>query len=102
MGRVAWKTGGHKHGIPFRAVLALWGPAMLTVSVPARVFAQSPGGPSSGADFLAWLAPIAIIPVVILAALAMVGRVSWAWFMGAILGLAIISSAPELVALFQV
>ena len=53
--------------------------------------------PSLRAATLLWAAPIAIILVMILGAMAMAGRVSWGWCLGAILGIAIAFGAPQIV-----
>lgn len=48
-------------------------------------------------NVLAWLTPIAIILVMALGAMAMAGRVSWGWCLGAIFGIAVAFGAPQIV-----
>ena len=47
---------------------------------------------------MGWLIPIAIILVIVLGALAIARRISWAWCIGAIVGIAIACGAPLMVA----
>lgn len=69
--------------------------------VPHFAYAQtSPfmtGATSLEANVLAWLTPIAIILVMVLGAMAMANRISWAWCIAAILGIAIAFGAPQIV-----
>ena len=69
---------------------------------PQLAYAQaSPfltGATSLQANILAWLTPIAIILVMVLGAMAMANRISWAWCLAAILGIAIAFGAPQIVA----
>ncbi|MGH8305764.1 MAG: TrbC/VirB2 family protein [Steroidobacteraceae bacterium] len=48
-------------------------------------------------NILAWLTPIAIILIMVLGAMAMANRISWAWCIAAILGIAIAFGAPQIV-----
>jgi type IV secretion system protein VirB2 len=48
-------------------------------------------------NILAWLTPIAIILIMVLGGMAMANRMSWAWCLGAILGIAIAFGAPQIV-----
>jgi type IV secretion system protein VirB2 len=48
-------------------------------------------------NILAWLTPIAIILVMVLGAMAMANRISWAWCIAAIIGIAIAFGAPQIV-----
>ena len=71
-------------------------------AVPGLALAQaaSPfltGATSLQTNILAWLTPIAIILVMVLGAMAMANRMSWAWCIGAILGIAIAFGAPQIV-----
>ncbi|AMN47402.1 hypothetical protein ACG33_09885 [Steroidobacter denitrificans] len=72
---------------------------LFSVSLPA--FSQtSPfltGATALQANILAWLTPIAIILVMALGAMAMANRISWAWCIAAILGIAIAFGAPQIV-----
>ena len=75
---------------------------VLLVVAPALAFAQAASPFMTGATALqtniwAWLTPIAIILVMGLGAMAMAGRLSWGWCLGAILGIAIAFGAPQIV-----
>jgi type IV secretion system protein VirB2 len=86
---------------PAAAALALSLALALALLQPA--FSQSSTSPFlTGAtaletNILAWLTPIAIILVMVLGAMAMANRISWAWCVGAILGIAIAFGAPQIV-----
>jgi type IV secretory pathway VirB2 component (pilin) len=70
--------------------------------IPALAHAQaSPfmtGVTSLETNILAWLTPIAIILIMVLGSMAMANRMSWAWCIGAIFGIAIAFGAPQIVA----
>jgi type IV secretion system protein VirB2 len=75
---------------------------VLLAIAPALACAQSASPFMTGAsalqtNILAWLTPIAIILVMGLGAMAMAGRMSWGWCLGAILGIAIAFGAPQIV-----
>ena len=75
--------------------------ALLSIT-PALAFAQAASPFMTGAtalqtNILAWLTPIAIILVMALGAMAMAGRMSWGWCLGAIFGIAIAFGAPQIV-----
>ena len=76
--------------------------AMLLLALPQPAFAQaSPfltGATALESNILAWLTPVAVILVMVLGGMAMANRISWAWCMGAILGIAIAFGAPQIVA----
>lgn len=74
----------------------------LVAAAPGLAFAQAASPFLTGAtalqsNILAWLTPIAIILVMALGAMAMAGRLSWSWCLGAILGIAIAFGAPQIV-----
>ena len=77
--------------------------AAISLAVPCAVFAQAATSPfMTGAsalqtNILAWLTPIAIILVMVLGGMAMANRISWAWCIAAILGIAIAFGAPQIV-----
>lgn len=83
-------------------VLALGVTTALLLALPQPVLAQaSPfltGATALESNILAWLTPIAVILVMVLGAMAMANRISWAWCIGAILGIAIAFGAPQIVA----
>ena len=74
--------------------------ALLT---PAEVFAQAAGSPfETGANSLVTFAqtigtPIAALIIIGLAIAAAVGKVSWGWVVGALIGIAAIFGAPTIV-----
>jgi type IV secretory pathway VirB2 component (pilin) len=55
------------------------------------------GATSLQTNILAWLTPVAVILVMVLGAMAMANRISWAWCIAAILGIAISFGAPQIV-----
>jgi type IV secretion system protein VirB2 len=55
------------------------------------------GATSLQTNILAWLTPVAIILIMALGGMAMANRMSWAWCLGAILGIAIAFGAPQIV-----
>ena len=71
------------------------------VGVPGRVWAQtSPfltGANSLQTNILAWMTPIAVILVMVLGVMAMANRISWGWPIAAIVGIAIVFGAPQIV-----
>jgi len=77
--------------------------AAISLATPCSVFAQAATSPfMTGAsalqtNILAWLTPIAIILVMVLGGMAMANRISWAWCIAAILGIAIAFGAPQIV-----
>lgn len=75
---------------------------VLLLLPPTLSFSQAASPFMTGAtalqtNILAWLTPIAIILVMGLGAMAMAGRMSWGWCLGAILGIAIAFGAPQIV-----
>lgn len=75
---------------------------VLLLLTPTLSFSQAASPFMTGAtalqtNILAWLTPIAIILVMGLGAMAMAGRMSWGWCLGAILGIAIAFGAPQIV-----
>jgi type IV secretory pathway VirB2 component (pilin) len=75
--------------------------AMLSV-LPTLAFAQaSPfltGANSLQTNILAWATPIAVILVMVLGIMAMANRISWGWPIAAIVGIAVVFGAPQIVA----
>jgi type IV secretory pathway VirB2 component (pilin) len=87
------------HSVSHRARIGLLAASAACVSsVPGLALAQSSSSPfMTGANalqinILAWLTPIAIILVMVLGAMAMAARMSWGWCIGAILGIAQVST----------
>ena len=79
------------HGLLIIAVLA----------IPDLAFAQaSPfltGANSLQTNILAWATPIAVILVMVLGIMAMANRISWGWPITAIVGIAVVFGAPQMV-----
>jgi len=71
------------------------------VALPGIAFAQtSPfltGATALQTNILGWLTPVAVILVMVLGGMAMANRISWAWCIAAILGIAIAFGAPQIV-----
>lgn len=55
------------------------------------------GANSLQTNILAWATPIAVILVMVLGFMAMTNRISWGWPIGAIIGIAVIFGAPQIV-----
>ena len=94
------QRGQTKNKIPRRAALAkLFLTATLT---PALAFAQAASPFSTGANSLVSFAltiatPIAVLIVIALAIAAAVGKISWGWVIAAIIGIACIFGAQQIV-----
>lgn len=77
------------------------GRSVALVAIPTLGWAQeSPfltGANALQTNILAWMTPIAIILVMILGGMAMANRISWSWCLCAILGVAIVFGAPQIV-----
>jgi type IV secretion system protein VirB2 len=75
--------------------------AALATLVPASAFAQtSPfltGATSLQTNILAWATPVAVILVMALGLMAMANRISWGWPIAAIVGIAVVFGAPQMV-----
>jgi type IV secretion system protein VirB2 len=75
--------------------------ALCALLMPPLALAQaSPfltGATALESNILAWLTPVAVILVMVLGAMAMANRISWAWCIAAILGIAIAFGAPQIV-----
>ena len=73
----------------------------LVALVPASAFAQtSPfltGATSLQTNILAWATPVAVILVMALGLMAMANRISWGWPIAAIVGIAVVFGAPQMV-----
>ena len=74
---------------------------VMMLAMPEISFAQeSPfltGAESLQSNILAWATPIAVILVMVLGFMAMSNRISWGWPIGAIIGIAVIFGAPQIV-----
>jgi type IV secretory pathway VirB2 component (pilin) len=76
-------------GLP--AAFAAWLSGIPTLAL-AQTSPFMTGATALQTNILAWLTPIAIILVMVLGAMAMAARMSWGWCIGAILGIAQVSS----------
>ncbi len=74
---------------------------VLVPLVPASAIAQtSPfltGATSLQTNILAWATPVAVILVMALGLMAMANRISWGWPIAAIIGIAVVFGAPQMV-----
>ena len=74
---------------------------LAVIAVPDLAFAQaSPfltGATSLQSNILAWATPIAVILVMALGLMAMANRISWGWPMAAMVGIAVVFGAPQMV-----
>jgi type IV secretion system protein VirB2 len=71
-------------------------------AMPALAFAQATNPFQTGAEslvtnFTAIATPFAVIAIMVLAVVAMTGRISWAWPVGALVGIGVIFGAPTIV-----
>lgn len=75
---------------------------LCAVVIPRGAWAQASPfdtGANSLVDFALTIAtPIAVLIVIALAIAAAVGRISWGWVIGALIGIAAIFGAPQIVA----
>jgi len=87
------------------SVQALLGQALTfatCAAVPALAFAQATNPFQTGAEslvtnFTAIATPFAVLAIMVLAIVAMTGRISWAWPVGALVGIGVIFGAPTIV-----
>ncbi|MGH8254609.1 MAG: TrbC/VirB2 family protein [Steroidobacteraceae bacterium] len=80
--------------------------ALTTLALPQLAFAQSSspfltGATSLQTNILAWATPIAVILIMVLGIMAMANRISWGWPIAAIVGIAIVFGAPQIVTWVQ-
>lgn len=77
----------------------------VAVAVPQLARAQaSPfdrGANALVTSFAILATPIAILAVMVLAIVAMTGRISWGWPIGVLVGIGVVFGAPEIVAWVQ-
>lgn len=84
-------------GAAIQALRISIGTLALSASV-AR--AQSPfqtGADNLVTDFVALATPFAILAIMVLAIVALAGRISWAWPIGALVGIGVLFGAPQIV-----
>ena len=87
-------------------MVGIAGEGLFSLALPALALAQNQSPFMTGANsletnILAWMTPIAIILVMALGAMAMANRISWGWCIAAILGIAIVFGAPQIVTWVQ-
>jgi type IV secretion system protein VirB2 len=75
---------------------------LLGLALPDLALAQAASPFLTGAtalqtNILAWLTPVAVILVMVLGGMAMANRISWAWCITAILGIAISFGSTQIV-----
>jgi type IV secretory pathway VirB2 component (pilin) len=79
--------------------------AAAAITLPQLALAQaSPfesGASGLVTSFLGLATPLAILAVMVLAVVAMTGRISWGWPIGVIIGIGVIFAAPQIVAWIQ-
>lgn len=80
--------------------------ALCVLALPDLALAQatSPfltGANSLQTNILAWATPIAVILVMVLGIMAMANRISWGWPIAAIVGIAVVFGAPQIVTWVQ-
>lgn len=80
--------------------------ATCALALPDLALAQatSPfltGANSLQTNILAWATPIAVILVMVLGIMAMANRISWGWPIAAIVGIAVVFGAPQIVTWVQ-
>lgn len=75
--------------------------ALFLLTLPTLCSAQaSPfmtGATALQTNILAWMTPIAVVLIMVLGGMAMANRLSWAWCLCAVLGIAIVFGAPQIV-----
>lgn len=73
----------------------------LVLALPQFAFAQAnpfqTGADSLVTNLIAIATPVAIIAVMVLAVVAMTGRISWGWPIGVLVGIGVIFGAPTIV-----
>src|SRR5690349_21428310 len=93
-------TGHSARAMPL-ALQTIW-IVIIIFAVPDLAFAQaSPfqtGADNLVTNFIAIATPFAILAIMVLAVVAMTGRISWGWPIGALVGVAVIFGAPQIVA----
>ena len=71
--------------------------ALLPVLALAQASPFLTGANSLQTNILAWATPIAIILVMALGIMAMANRISWGWPIAAMVGIAVVFGAPQMV-----
>ena len=71
--------------------------ATLTTPALAQTSPFLTGATALQSNILAWATPIAVILVMVLGVMAMANRISWGWPIAAIIGIAIVFGAPQIV-----
>ena len=88
--------------IPAQGLLAYALRLIACSTVPTLAFAQATNPFQTGAEslvtnFTTIATPFAVLAIMVLAIVAMTGRISWAWPIGALVGIGVIFGAPTIV-----
>ena len=81
----------------FRRTIALTAAATLPQYALAQASPFQTGADSLVTNLTALATPVAVLAVMVLAVVAMTGRISWGWPIGAIVGIGVIFGAPQIV-----
>ncbi len=81
-----------------RVPLVLACALMLPVAVWAQTSPFQTGATALQTNILALMTPVAVILIMVLGIVAATGRISWGWPMAAMVGIAIMFGAPQIVA----
>ncbi len=80
-----------------RGMVAVWLSAAPVLALAQATSPFSTGASSLQTNILTILTPVAVILVMVLGALAMANRISWAWAISAVAGVAIVFGAQQVV-----
>jgi type IV secretion system protein VirB2 len=80
-----------------RVLIAGAGALVLPHLASAQASPFQTGADSLVTNLIALATPIAILAVMVLAIVAMTGRISWGWPIGALVGIGVVFGAPQLV-----
>lgn len=81
----------------FRHAIAYTAAATLPQLALAQASPFQTGADSLVTNLTAIATPVAVLAVMVLAVVAMTGRISWGWPIGALVGIGVIFGAPQIV-----
>src|SRR5262245_29604052 len=81
----------------FSHIIALSAAATLPQLARAQASPFQTGADSLVTNLIALATPVAVLAVMVLAIVAMTGRISWGWPVGALVGIGVIFGAPQIV-----
>ncbi|MFL6605674.1 MAG: TrbC/VirB2 family protein [Steroidobacteraceae bacterium] len=81
----------------FRHTIAFTATATLPQLALAQASPFQTGADSLVTNLIALATPVAVLAVMVLAIVAMTGRISWGWPVGALVGIGVIFGAPQIV-----